>query len=225
MRRTLLSALATLALAAPGFAFATTYDIDSAHSSTQFSVKHMMVSNVRGEFGKTSGTLNLDDKNPANSSVEATIDVTSISTREPKRDEHLKSPDFFDVAKYPTITFKSTKVEAAGQGKYKVTGDLTMHGVTKPVVLDVDGPTAELKDAWGNPRRGVTATTKLNRKEFGLGWNKALEAGGLAVGEEVAITIDAELTRKPEAVPAAAGAEKQPAEKAPAKATKPAGKK
>ncbi len=147
------------------------------------------------------------------STVEATIDATSINTNEPKRDEHLRSPDFFDTAKYPTITFKSTKVEKAGSN-LKVTGDLTMHGVTKPVVLDVDGSTAEAKDPWGNTKRGGVATTKINRKDFGLGWNKALEAGGVVVGEEVSITLDLELNKKQ--APAAAA----PAKAAPAKAAK-----
>lgn len=209
MKLSLKPAVALLVLAAPSFAFASEYDVDSAHSSAQFSVKHMMVSNVRGAFSKVTGKANIDEKDITKSTVEATIDATTVNTNEPKRDEHLRSPDFFDTAKYPTITFKSTKVEQAGQN-LKVTGDLTLHGVTKPVVLDVEGFTAEAKDPWGNTKRGGTATTKINRKDFGLGWNKALETGGVVVGEEVAITLDLELNKKQAPAPAAA---------APAKAT------
>ena len=188
--------IAVAALALPSLAFAGSYEIDASHSSAQFSIRHMMVSNVRGEFSKLSGTAVLDDKDPKASKIEATIDAATINTREPKRDEHLRSPDFFDTAKFPTITFKSTEVKKAGKGKYKVKGDLTMHGVTKPVVLDVASPESELKDPWGNVKRGAVATTKLNRKDFGLGWNQALEAGGVIVGEDVTVTIDLELNRK-----------------------------
>ncbi|ATB28131.1 YceI family protein [Melittangium boletus] len=196
MKLFLKSALAAAVLAAPSFAFATEFEIDPAHSAASFSVRHMMVTNVRGAFSKVSGTVNVDDKDVTKSTVEATIDATTINTNEPKRDEHLKSADFFDTGKFPTITFKSTKVAKAGKG-FKVTGDLTMHGVTKPVVLDVtEGLTPEAKDPWGNTKRGATATTKVNRKDFGLAWNKALETGGVAVGEEVTITLDLELTKK-----------------------------
>ena len=180
----------------PGLAFASAWDIDTAHSAAQFSVRHLAVSNVRGEFGKITGTLQLDDKDITKSTVEATIDVTSINTREEKRDQHLKSPDFFDVAKFPTITFKSKKVAKEGSDRLKVTGDLTIHGVTKEVVLQVDGPAKPIKDPWGNTKTGVTATTKINRKDFGLTWNKALETGGLVVGDEVSITLDVELQQK-----------------------------
>ncbi|KFA93323.1 YceI family protein [Archangium violaceum] len=203
-------AIAALVLASPSLAFATEYDIDSAHSGANFSVKHMMVSNVRGAFSKVTGTANIDEKDITKSTVQAVIDATTINTNEPKRDEHLKSPDFFDTAKYPTITFKSTKVEKAGDN-LKVMGDLTMHGVTKPVTLDVEGFTTEAKDPWGNTKRGGTATTKINRKDFGLGWNKVLDTGGVAVGEEVAITLDLELNKKqaPAAAPAAKPATKK----------------
>ncbi len=199
--------VAALVLASPSMAFAAEYVIDSAHSAAQFSVKHMMVSNVRGAFSKVTGTANIDEKDMTRSTVEAVIDATTVNTNEPKRDEHLRSADFFDTAKYPTITFKSTKVEKAGEN-FKVTGNLTMHGVTKPVVLDVEGFTTEAKDPWGNTKRGGTATTKINRKDFGLGWNSVLETGGVAVGEEVAITLDLELNKKqapaaPTAKPAA----------------------
>jgi polyisoprenoid-binding protein YceI len=193
MNKLLLSGLAlvTSIFINAGAARADVWEIDSVHSGAHFTVRHMMVSNVRGEFGAVTGTLNLDEKDVTKSTVEASIDATTINTREPKRDTHLKSPDFFDVAKFPTITFKSKKVEAAGAGKLKVTGDLTMHGVTKSVVLDVEGPGA----AMGN-KRGASATTKINRKDFGLGWNKVLEAGGVAVGEEVKVEIDLELNKK-----------------------------
>ncbi|HET6281716.1 MAG TPA: YceI family protein [Polyangia bacterium] len=177
-------------------ASAATYDIDAAHSSAQFAVKHMMVATVKGEFGKVSGTINLDDKDLKASSIEANIDAASINTRNEKRDAHLRSPDFFDVAKFPVITFKSTEVKRAGEGKYRVTGDLNMHGVLRPVILEVVSPKAEVKDPMGNVKRGATATTTVNRKDFGLNWNKALEAGGMLVGDTVSVTIDLELTRK-----------------------------
>ncbi|NBD11431.1 MULTISPECIES: YceI family protein [Corallococcus] len=203
MKMSLKSAVTLLAVAAPSFAFASAWEIDSSHSSAQFGVKHMMVSTVRGTFSNVKGTVNLDDKDITKSTIEATLDATTVNTNEPKRDEHLRSPDFFDVAKYPTITFKSTKVAKAGKDKLNVTGDLTMHGVTKPVVLAVEGPTPETKDAWGNVRRGATATTKIKRSDFGLTWNKALEAGGVAVGDEISITLDLETTKKAEEAPAA----------------------
>lgn len=199
------SAVIAAAVVAPSFAFASTFEVDSAHSTAGFSVKHLMVSNVHGGFGKVTGTLNLDDKDITKSTVEATIDASTINTNEPKRDEHLKSADFFDVAKFPTITFKSTSVKQAGEGKLEVAGNLTMHGVTKPVTLAVEGPAKEAKDPWGNIKTGATATTKLNRKDFGLGWNKALETGGVVVSEEVAVTIELELNKK---VPAPAAAPK-----------------
>ncbi|MFO0575808.1 MAG: YceI family protein [Polyangia bacterium] len=189
-------ALSLVGLLTAGRAHAAAWEIDPSHSGAQFSVRHLMVSNVRGEFGKVTGTIEYNDKDPSKSRVEATIDVSSINTREPKRDEHLKGADFFDVAKFPTITFKSKRVAQAGAGKLKVTGDLSIHGVTREVVLDVEGPAAETKDPWGNIRTGAQATTKINRKDFGLGWNKLLESGGVAVGEEVSITIDVEMTRK-----------------------------
>ncbi|HYQ80511.1 MAG TPA: YceI family protein [Anaeromyxobacteraceae bacterium] len=190
------SVAAALALALPGLALGagSTWQIDPAHTRAGFGVKHLVISTVRGEFGKTAGTLTLDEGDVTKSKVEATIDVTSIDTREPKRDEHLRSPDFFDAAKYPTITFKSTKVEKAGDGQLRVTGDLTMRGVTKPVTLQVTGPTQEIKDPWGNARRGFSATTKLNRKDFGLNWSKTIEAGPV-VGDEVTIDIEGEMAK------------------------------
>jgi polyisoprenoid-binding protein YceI len=174
---------------------ASTWNVDPMHSHASFSVRHMVISNVRGEFQKVSGAAKLDEKDLAHSSVEATIETASVDTRVAKRDEDLRSPNFFDVTKYPTITFKSTKVEKAGQGKLKVTGDLTMHGVTKPVVLDVVGPSAEIKDPWGNTRRGISASTKINRKDWGLSYSKMIEAGPV-IGDDVAIEIEAELVKQ-----------------------------
>lgn len=170
------------------------YAIDPAHSSVHFSVRHLMVSNVRGEFTKLSGTVKFDSERPENSTVEATIDANSISTRDPQRDAHLKSADFLDVEKFPTIVFRSRKIEQHSGGA-KVTGDLTVHGVTREIALDVEGPTPEIKDPWGKLRFGASATAKLNRKDFGLTWNAALETGGVMVGDELKITIDVEVVR------------------------------
>jgi polyisoprenoid-binding protein YceI len=183
-------------VAGPVFAQQGTWIIDGALSAAQFSVRHMMISNVKGEFTTTSGTVKWDSKDLSTAVVEATIDAASISTREPKRDAHLKSPDFFDVAKFPTLTFKSTKVEPAGQGKLRMTGNLTIHGVTKPVVFEVNGPTPVVKDPYGNQRVGASATATINRRDFGLVWNAALETGGVVVGEQVTITLDVEMTFK-----------------------------
>ena len=171
-----------------------TYTIDPSHSSAQFSVRHMMISNVKGEFTAVSGSFAWDPRNPAASKIDAVIDIGTVNTREPKRDAHLKSPDFFDVAKFPNLTFKSHEIRKVG-GKLQAKGDLTMHGVTRPVVLDISGPTAETKDPWGFQRVGATATTILNRKDWGLVWNQALESGGVLVGDEVTITLDIEATR------------------------------
>jgi polyisoprenoid-binding protein YceI len=204
MRRHLPFASLLLAAAGmlPSLALADTYDIDSSHTAAQFSVKHMMVTTVRGELGKVTGTVSYDPKAPDKSSVDVSIDMNGITTREEKRDAHLKSPDFFDVAKFPTATFKSKKVTAAGKGKFKVIGDLTMHGVTKEVPLEVE-VSEPIKDPWGNTKLGATATGKVNRQEFGVKWSKALDGGGTVVGDDVAITIDAEMAKK---APAAAGA-------------------
>jgi polyisoprenoid-binding protein YceI len=204
MRRFFLCAVSALVMALPTLGKASVWEIDPAHSSAQFAIRHLMVSTVRGEFTKFSGTFTLDDKDLTKSTLEASIDVASINTRITKRDDHLKSPDFFDVATYPTMTFKSKKVEAAGEGKLKVTGDLTLHGVTKEVVLDVSGSTKSIKDPMGKMRLGGSATTKINRKEFGLTYNKTLETGGMLVGEEVDITIDVELTEKADTAAGAA---------------------
>jgi len=173
-----------------------TYTIDPAHSNAGFKVRHLMVSNVRGEFPGLKGTVVYDASNPANSRVEATIDVNSLTTRDEQRDAHLKSPDFFDAATFPTITFVSRKVTKAAPGEWKVTGDLTIHGVTKEITLEVEGPTPEVRDPWGNTKTGINATTKINRKDFGLTWNVALETGGVLVGEDIHISIEAELARE-----------------------------
>jgi polyisoprenoid-binding protein YceI len=180
----------------PASAATTTWQIDPAHTAAQFSVKHLAISTVRGGFSNVKGTVILDDADISKSSVDVTIDVSTVDTRTPDRDKDLKSDKFFDVAKYPTMTFKSTKVEQAGAGKLKVTGDLTIRGTTKSVVLDVDGPTAPVKDPWGNQRSAVTATTKINRQDFGVKWNATMDNGGVVVGDEVSITIDAEMVQK-----------------------------
>jgi polyisoprenoid-binding protein YceI len=173
----------------------TTWTIDPVHSVAEFRVKHMMISNVKGHFSKVSGTLSLDEANLANSRVEATIDAASIETRDPQRDAHLKSPDFFDVEKFPTLSFKSTRVSRSGEGELAVEGDLTIHGVTRKATFNVEGPTPAAKDPWGNTRVALSATTKINRKDFGLTWNTALETGGILVGEEVAITLDVQFVK------------------------------
>jgi polyisoprenoid-binding protein YceI len=196
--RSFIRAVAIAVVLAPALAQGqtSTWSIDPAHSHAGFAIRHMIISNVRGDFGKVTGTLTLDEKDITKSTVEATIDVATIDTREPKRDEHLKSPDFFDVAKYPTITFKSTKVEKAGKDGLKISGDLTMHGVTKPVVLNVTGPTAEVKDPYGRVLRGASATTKLDRTAYGVSWSQVIEGGGAMVGNEVRVEIELELVKK-----------------------------
>ncbi len=170
-----------------------TWNIDPVHSNISFSARHMMISDVKGEFDKFSGTITANDDDPKSVEIIATIDAASINTRAGKRDNHLKSPDFLDVAKYPTITFKSVKIEPDGDGKWKVTGNLTLHGVTKPVVLEVTGPTPEVK-AMGI-RRGASATTTINRQDFGVSFNKTLDSGGLVVGNDVGISIDIEAVK------------------------------
>jgi polyisoprenoid-binding protein YceI len=172
-----------------------TWNIDPVHSVVEFKVRHMMISNVKGHFSKVTGVLSLDEGRPENSSVVAEIDVNSIDTHDAQRDGHLKSADFFDAEKFPTITFKSTSVKPTGQASGTVEGDLTIHGVTRKVVLDVEGPTAPGKDPWGNTRVGVTATTKISRKDFGLIWNASLETGGVLVGDEVTISLDVQFVK------------------------------
>ena len=179
----------------PTSATTTTWNLDPVHSVAEFKVKHMMISNVKGQFTRIKGTLNLDETNVTNSRVEASIEAASINTRDEQRDAHLKSADFFDVEKFPTLTFKSTRVTRVADGELAVAGDLTIHGVTRNMVFNVEGPTAATKDPWGNIRRGLSATAKINRKDFGLTWNSALEAGGLLVGDEITITLDLQFVK------------------------------
>ncbi|MCU1280061.1 MAG: hypothetical protein JWM53_3607 [bacterium] len=183
--------------AVPALAHATEWTVDPAHSTASFTVKHMMVSTVRGEFGKISGTASWNKPDYSDAQVDVTIDATTIDTREPKRDGHLRSPDFFDVQKFPTLTFKSKRVEKGKEkGHLTLVGDLTMHGVTKEVAFDVTGPTGEQKTPFGTIAVGAEAKAKINRKDFGLNWNKALEAGGVLVSEDVNIDISLELSKK-----------------------------
>jgi polyisoprenoid-binding protein YceI len=194
MSRSLI-ALALVA-AAPLVASADTWQIDPGHSTVGFTVRHMTISSVRGQFDKVAGTITANGNDPASVAIEATIETASIDTRSADRDSDLKSPNFLDVAKYPTMTFKSKKVEAAGPGKFNVVGDLTLHGVTKEVTLAVEVPDAPIKDPWGNTRAGASATTTISRKDFGLTWNKMIEAGGAVVGDAVAVEIDVEAVKK-----------------------------
>jgi polyisoprenoid-binding protein YceI len=201
MRSILRAAVLLMAAALPCAAQVSTWQIDPAHSAAQFSVRHMMISTVRGEFQKLSGTVQIDDKDITKSSVEVIIDATTVDTRVAQRDADLKSPNFLDVANFPTITFKSKSVSKAGDGGLKVTGDLTIHGVTKEVVLDVEGPTPVVK-MGNNLRRGASATTKINRKDFGITWSRTLDGGGMVVSEEVNITLDVEFTQRAQPAPA-----------------------
>src|ERR1700693_3455063 len=175
-----------LVAAAPLAAVADTWQIDPTHSTVGFSVRHMTISSVRGQFDKFAGTISAKDRDPSSVAIDVTIYTSSIDTRSSDRDADLKSANFLDVAKYPTMTFKSKKIEAAGPGKYNVVGDLTLHGVTKEVTLAVEATGAPIKDPWGNTRAGATATTTISRKDFGLTWNKMIEAGGAVVGDAVA---------------------------------------
>jgi polyisoprenoid-binding protein YceI len=184
----------SVSLALP--AAATTWAIDDAHTTIGFSVKHMMVSEQKGAFDKFKGTIELDDKDVTKSKVDVTVETASINTKNQKRDDHLKGAEFFDVTKFPTLTFKSTKIEKAGEG-FKVTGDLNMHGITKSVVLDVGALSDSYKDPWGGTHRGTTAKTTVARKDFGLLWNAAIEKGGVVVGENVTIEIQLELVPPP----------------------------
>lgn len=172
------------------------WQIDPSHSSVSFSIKHMMIAKVHGTFKKLSGTLTYDSGNPESSTIEAHIEAASIDTREAQRDTHLKSADFFDVEKFPELVFKSKKVEKDGDDTLKVTGLLTIRDVSKEVVLSVDGPSDEMKDPWGNTKIGISATTKIKRKDFGLNWNAALEAGGVLVGDDVTITLDVQFVKQ-----------------------------
>ncbi|MCJ7786016.1 MAG: YceI family protein [Desulfobacterales bacterium] len=196
MRRSITPMIALFVLAVPVLTYAVTWGMDPAHSSFQFKVRHLTVSNVKGDFSKSRGVVVIEDKDITQLRVEVTIDAASVNTGHAQRDQHLRGPDFFDVAKYPTITFVSRKVIKADADRLKVTGDLTIHGVTREITVDVEGPTAEVKDPSGNFRRGATATTKINRKDFGLTWNKVMDSGGLVVGDEVNIYVEVELVRK-----------------------------
>lgn len=172
-----------------------TYQLDPIHSSVSFSVKHMMIAKVHGSFEKVSGTFIYDKNNPEAARAEAVIEAASINTREPDRDNHLKSADFFDVLKYPQLTFKSKSVVSSDAGELKVTGDLTIKGITKEVTLLAEKPSDELKDPYGNLKIGLSATTKIKRKDFGLTWNAVLEAGGVLVGDEVSINLDLQFAK------------------------------
>ena len=196
MKRYITPMTALFVLVIPVFAYAITWEMDLAHSSFQFKVRHLTVSNVKGDFSKSRGVVMIDDKDITKLKVEVTIDATSVNTGNAQRDEHLRGPDFFDVTKYPTITFVSRKVIKADGDRLRVMGDLTIRGVTREATVEVEGPTPEVKDPWGNFRRGATATTKVNRRDFGLTWNKVLDSGGLVVGDEVNIYVEVELVRK-----------------------------
>ena len=172
-----------------------TWKIDPAHSSADFKVKHMMISNVKGSFSGITGTLLEHPGDHALSQLDATIDVSTISTGDANRDTHLKSPEFFHHEQHPHMTFKSTKVVKKGEAEYDVTGDMTLHGVTKPVTFAVEGPSAPGKDLYGNTRIGLSATTKINRKDFGLEWNAALETGGILIGEDVHIALEVQFIK------------------------------
>jgi polyisoprenoid-binding protein YceI len=172
-----------------------TWNLDAVHSVAEFKVRHMMISNVKGQFTGIAGVLVLDEKDIAGSRAEATIDVSTINTREAQRDAHLKSADFFDVERFPAMSFQSTEVRRTGDGELEVKGDLTIRGVTRRVTFQVEGPTAAKKDPWGNTRIGMSATTRINRRDFGLTWNTTLETGGILVGEDVTIGIDLEFVK------------------------------
>ena len=196
MKRIITTLITIVVLSLPGLATASSWTIDQDHSNVGFKVKHLMVSNVKGEFRSFNGTIDIDDKDVTRSKVVVNIETPSITTGVTKRDDHLKSPDFFDVAKFPVMTFVSKRVQKAGNDKLKIYGDLTLHGVTKEVALDVEGPTKAYKDPWGNIKRGVSATARINRKDYGLTWNKAIESGGVVVGDDVAISLEVELLQK-----------------------------
>jgi polyisoprenoid-binding protein YceI len=189
----IVAVILVLAGAASAQAQTQTWTIDSRHAAAHFAVRHLMVSTVRGDMGKVTGTVEFDPKNPAAAKIDATIDVTGLDTREPERDTHLKSADFFDVATYPTMTFKSKKVDVVAGGGFKMTGDLTLRGVTKEVVLDVE-PLRTAIAQGANTKTGTTATAKINRQDFGVKWSRTMDGGGVVVGDEVSITIDVELT-------------------------------
>lgn len=186
----------TIVLMVPLNVLAATYTLDPVHTTVGFKVKHLMIANVKGDFEKFAGTVIIDEKDITKSNVTVSIEMASINTSNAKRDEHLRSGDFFDVAKFPVMTFQSTKVERSGADTLKVTGNLTIKGVTKQVVLTVEGPSAEIKSPQGVVKRGASAVAKINRQDFGVSWNKKLDAGAVVVGDEVQISIEAELDRQ-----------------------------
>ena len=196
IRKFAVVAILLAAMAWQASAASTTWKIDPAHTAAQFAVKHLMISTVRGEFKSVNGTVVWDDQDVTKSTVDVTIDAKTVNTGEPQRDQDLRSDKFFDTEKFPSMTFKSKKVESAGGGKLKVTGDLTIHGITKEVVLEVEGPTAPVKDPWGNTRVAASATTKVNRQDFGVKWNANMDGGGVVVGDTVNITIDMEMVKQ-----------------------------
>ena len=196
MKRYMTPMMVFFFLVIPILSDAATWQMDPAHSSFEFKIRHLTVSNVKGDFSKVQGVAIIDDQNITQLKVEVAIDAASVNTGHTQRDEHLRGPDFFDVTKYPTITFVSKKVIKIDTNRLKVIGDLTLRGVTREIAVDVEGPTPEVKDPWGNFRRGATATAKINRRDFGITWNKVLDTGGLVVGDEVNITIEVELVRK-----------------------------
>jgi len=173
----------------------TTWNVDPAHATAEFKVRHMMISNVKGQFSKVTGVVTLDESDLANSRVKASIEAASIDTRDAQRDAHLKSADFLHVEKFPTLSFKSTDIRVVGDGELKLQGDLTIRGITRPVTFAVEGPTPPTKDPWGNTRIAISAATKINRQDFGLTWNTALETGGILVGDDVTITLDVEFVK------------------------------
>lgn len=176
-------------------AMASSWTIDPDHSNIQFKIRHLMITDVKGTFGKVKGVIRIDEKDMSLSAVEVTIEIDSINTGVAKRDEHLKSNEFFDAARFPTMTFVSRKVTQSGKGQMKILGDLTIRGISREVVLDVEGPTNEIKDPWGNTRRGASATTKINRTDFGLTWNKSMESGGMMIEDTVFINLEIEMIK------------------------------
>jgi polyisoprenoid-binding protein YceI len=195
-QRTFIVSAITLLASLPVFAQTSTWNIDPAHSNAQFTVRHLGISNATGSFTKVAGTVTLNEQDITQSQVSASIDVNSIDTRVEARDKDLKSPHFFEVEKYPTIEFRSKRIVSSG-GKLQVIGDLTIHGTTREVTLDVDGPTPALTDPWGNLRRGISGTTTINRKDFNLTYNNTLKSGEAMIGDTVKIQIDAEIAKKP----------------------------
>jgi len=196
MRRFIATLIVLLPFTFPFLSYGATWQVDPSHSSFEFKIRHLTVSNVKGNFTKTKGTVTIDDQDATRLKVEVIIDAASINTSHAQRDDHLRNEDFFDVTKSPTITFISKKVISVGPERLKVTGDLSIRGVTREITMDVEGPTPEVKDPSGNLRRGATATGKINRKDFGLTWNRVLDTGGVVVGDEVTIYVEVELIKK-----------------------------